>query len=106
MNQRSEDRSRMSDIRKEITIRRGGPCDRRESRVSPRGGRPYKKAKRISRRRFLFIGVKAFLVAAAAFIVPINISFSKDDNSQRRRFKIKIKPFKRSDLYKKHNLAG
>ena len=62
--------------------------------------------KLIGRRRFLVMCGKLALGAIAVCVMPFEIGFSKDKKTGKRRFVMKIKPFKDSDLYKNHNLAG
>ncbi|MBU1122543.1 MAG: hypothetical protein ABIH71_05020 [Candidatus Omnitrophota bacterium] len=62
--------------------------------------------KLIGRRRFLGMCGKLALGAIAVCVMPFEIGFSKDKKTGKTRFVMKIKPFRDSDLYKKHNLAG
>ncbi|HIE35790.1 MAG TPA: hypothetical protein EYP89_00940 [Candidatus Omnitrophica bacterium] len=57
---------------------------------------------KISRREFLIILGRFFLLGLIFYLFPIKFSFVKNNFS----FPLKIKPFKEEDLCKNHNLAG
>ena len=61
--------------------------------------------KKITRREFLKFCARTGLAIAAWTIMPLDPGFTQDE-AGRRRFTIKVKPFKVSDLYRKHDLAG
>jgi hypothetical protein len=57
---------------------------------------------KISRREFLIILGRFFLLGLIFYLLPIKFFFTKNNFS----FSLKFKPFKEEDLYKRHNLAG
>jgi hypothetical protein len=64
--------------------------------------------KKMSRRRFLALCGRISVWGVLASLIPIRISY-KDNSGEGsfiKRFSIKVKPFNKSNLYKKHNLSG
>ncbi|UCC95535.1 MAG: hypothetical protein JSW40_01990 [Candidatus Omnitrophota bacterium] len=59
--------------------------------------------KRITRRKFLAVSGKIFTVGLLAWVLPIGSLFGQ---AGLYRFSLVSKPFKRGDLYRKHNWAG
>jgi len=59
--------------------------------------------KKISRRRFLAVSGKIALGSILFLALPIKLFIGKEKFN---RFTLKLKEFVRSELYKKHNLAG
>ncbi|RLI55440.1 MAG: hypothetical protein DRO93_11935 [Candidatus Thorarchaeota archaeon] len=57
---------------------------------------------KLTRREFLIILGKTFLLGLIFYLFPIKFFFSRDKFS----FSLKIKPFQEKDLYNHHNLAG
>lgn len=59
--------------------------------------------RKIGRRRFLMVSAKAFLGVMLTAFIPFNVNGADEAG---KKFVMKIKPFKESDLYREHSLVG
>jgi len=61
--------------------------------------------KKITRRKFFEICAKISLVGLLLYLVPFRIERSNSSETE-KRFRIRLKPFNREDLFRTHNLRG
>ena len=61
--------------------------------------------KRITRRKFCEICGKISLVGLLLYLVPFRIERA-NPSEKGERFRIRLKPFNREDLFRTHNLRG
>ena len=61
--------------------------------------------KRITRRKFFKICAKISLVGLFLYLLPFRIERT-NPSKEEKRFRIRLKPFNREDLFRTHNLRG
>jgi hypothetical protein len=58
---------------------------------------------KLTRREFMKLCFKSVIMVGMMNLLPFQFGFAKEE---KKKFVIKVKPFQRSDIYRKHDLVG